>query len=160
MTQNDVLTALRAFLLLIVPAGTQVIAAQDNGVPMPLDPFISMNLISVERLSTNHTDYPGTNEALQTAPSKITVQLDCYGADSGDTAARIMTMFRTCYAADDFGEPCQPLYADDPVQIPLINGEETYEQRWKLSAALQYNPQYTHPQQYADAITINLESLK
>lgn len=160
MTQTDVLTALRAFLLLIVPAGTQVIAAQDNGVPMPLDPFISMNLISVERLSTNHTDYPGTNEATQTAPSKITVQLDCYGSNSGDTATRIMTMFRTCYAADDFGDPCQPLYADDPVQIPLINGEETYEQRWKLQAVMQYNPTYTHAQQYADALTITSEGLQ
>lgn len=160
MTQTDVLTALRAFLLLIVPAGTQVIAAQDNGVPMPIDPFVTMSLISVERLSTNHTDYPGTTEATQTTPSKITVQLDCYGADAGDTATRIMTMFRTCYAADDFGDPCQPLYADDPVQIPLITGEETYLQRWKLDAVMQYNPTYTHAQQYADALTINLEVLQ
>jgi len=48
------------------------------------------------------------------------------------------------------------LYADDPVQIPLIDGESQYEQRWKLVATLQYNPVLTTTQQSMLAVDIGL----
>jgi len=48
------------------------------------------------------------------------------------------------------------LYADDPIQIPLIDAEAQYERRWKVTAALQYNPVITTPQQSAATIQIGI----
>ena len=65
-------------------------------------------------------------------------------------------LFRDQYATDIFPANIQPLYADDPVQIPLIDGEEQYEQRWKITASLQYNPTLTTGQQSMLSIEVGL----
>jgi hypothetical protein len=53
----------------------------------------------------------------------------------------------------------QPLYADNPTQMPLIDGEAQYEQRWKLTASLQYNPIVTVSQDFADTLTLTLDEV-
>lgn len=53
-SQSDVLQSLRAFLLDVLPDGTDVIAGQPNRVPEPKSPnFVIMTPIRVERLGTN-----------------------------------------------------------------------------------------------------------
>ena len=65
-------------------------------------------------------------------------------------------LFRDEYAADNMPANIQPLYADNPMQMPLIDGEDQYEERWKLTASLQYNPVTTIGQQSALAVDIGL----
>ncbi|MCL2887522.1 MAG: hypothetical protein FWF20_12275 [Betaproteobacteria bacterium] len=151
LTADDVLAALRAFVIVHLPAGVEVIAAQDNGVAMPAAPFVAMTLVDARRLTTNFTKYtdgaPG-NKALA-MPTQITVQLDFYGPDSGAWAAIVAALFRDDVAYAAFPAAIKPLYADDPVQLPLIDGEQQFEQRWKLNAVMQTVPVVTVEQESA-----------
>ena len=55
-SQSDVLNSLRAFLLDVLPAGTEVIAGQPNRVPEPKSTnFVIMTPIRIERLGTNRS---------------------------------------------------------------------------------------------------------
>lgn len=57
-SQSAIQAALRAFLLGILPAGTEVIATQDNRVPEPAPTnFVTMTTISRTRLETNIDDW-------------------------------------------------------------------------------------------------------
>jgi hypothetical protein len=84
------------------------------------------------------------------------MQLDFYGSTSQSWAMETQALFRDEYATEIFPPNIQPLYADDPVQIPLIDGEAQYEQRWKVLARLQYNPILSTSQQSMLAVDIEL----
>jgi len=155
LTADDVLAALRACLLDWLPAGVEVVAAQDNAVPMPAAPFVAMTLADARRLATNIAQYtsgaPG-NKAM-TMPTQITVQLDFYGPDSCQWADIASTLLRDEVGYAAFPDGIKPLHADNPVQLPLIDGEQQYEQRWKLSAVMQYDPTVTVTQESATSLT-------
>lgn len=180
IVDNDVFTALRSFLLLILPAGTEVVQAQDNSVPMPESGFVTMNNVNKKRLATNVHAYRndpenvvyGAENVIQGAeqvtfqtsngfrdiltPTQYTIQLDFYGDDAGDWAAVAQMMLRDEYATSNFPDGIKPLYADDPIQMPLIDGEMNYTQRWKLQAVLQYNPSVSMAQQFARQINVHV----
>lgn len=178
ITDEQVFTALRSFLLSVLPSGVEVIQTQDNGVPMPIGGFVSMNNVSKIRLSTNVNKYRndpvnvvyGTENVLQgteqvvaqtsdgfrdvTTPTQYTMQLDFYGESAGEWASLASNLFRDPYATDLFPDGIKPLYADDPIQIPLIDGEMNYTQRWKLQAVMQYNPSVSLAQKFAREINV------
>ncbi|MFK2876892.1 phage neck terminator protein [Rhodanobacter hydrolyticus] len=167
ITDQDVFGAVRSLLLSILPAGTEVVQGQDNRVPMPLQGanggFVVMTSAGQTRLAYNATNYtPGTanpgTKMMQPA-TQYAVQLDFYGPSSAAWAAMTQAVFRDEYATDDMPANIQPLYADDPMQMPLIDGEEQYEQRWKLTANVQYNPQITVPQNFGDTFPIGVNSV-
>ena len=163
VTEADVFTALRSFLIAVLPAGTEVVQAQNNGVPMPLGPFVAMNSTSIRRLSTNvGVNVPGSvNPGSQTVSSSVqmSVQLDFFGVGSGDMAVTVQTLFRDGYGVSLFPPTVTPLYADDPVQLPLIGGEANFEQRWKLDAVMQFNPAFSPPLDFANALTVGVVSV-
>jgi len=153
---DEVFTALRAFLVAVLPTGTEVFQLQDNGVPTPLGPFVGMNNSSIARLSTNVDLYvdQGSGSKTVLAPSQYTMSVDCYGPDSGKWASLIQSLFRDEYGIGLFPANIVPLYADNPTQIPLITGEQTYEQRWRLQCVMQTNPTVTITgQQFADTLS-------
>jgi hypothetical protein len=157
VTDDRVFTALRAFLVAALPPFTEVIVLQDDGVPMPAGPFVGMNNGSNTRLSTNRTTYSDAlgNKAIQ-APSQYTMNVDFYGPDSGEWAATVQALFRDEFALKNFPDDIVPLYADDPMQIPLVTGEQTWAQRWRLSAVMQSNAVITVQQDFADAASVGL----
>lgn len=154
---QDVFRALVVFFKSFLPSNIPVIQAQDNLVAMPKGGFVAMNNTSMERLSFNVDTY---NSALQEkfilTPTKYDMQLDFYGSNSQIWASETQALFRDQYATDIFPANIQPLYADNPVQIPLIDGEEQYEQRWKIRASLQYNPILTTSQQSMLDVIVDL----
>lgn len=157
INDQDVFRALVVFFRSFLPVGVEVVQAQDNRVPMPKGGFVSMNNTSMDRLSFNVDSYdPFLQGKSILTPTKYGVQLDFYGPDSQTWALQTMSLFRDQYATDILPPNIQPLYADDPVQIPLIDGESQYEQRWKLVATLQYNPVLTTIQQSMLAVDIGL----
>lgn len=149
-----IFTVLGGFITGLI--GCEVVRGLQNGVPMPKRPFISMTELFQNRLSTNVSAYNdpvtqvGARSTMQ--PTQYTIQVDCYGPDSGDWATILTTMFRDPYGCDQLGPDVSPLYADDPRQAPLINGEENYERRWVITAVMQYNPVVSIPQQFAGAL--------
>lgn len=108
----------------------------------------------------------GTLAMLQ--PVEVTIQVDVHGPNDGvnnvpnsaDIAHQISTMLRDEYATTAFrsyGHDVTPLYADNPKQIPFINAEKQYEDRWVLEACLQANQAVINiPQQFFDKVVVGL----
>lgn len=155
IVDQQVFGAMRLFLLAVLPSGTEVVQGQDNLVAMPLGGFVTMNNTGQTRLATNVTIYAplaGTKSVL--AATKYDMQLDFYGPVSQSWAVMAQAMFRDAFATDLMPANIQPLYADNPMQMPLIDGEAQYEQRWKLTASMQYNPIITVGQDFASTLTV------
>ncbi|AYJ74279.1 hypothetical protein phiE131_013 [Burkholderia phage phiE131] len=167
ITESQVFTALRSFLLGILPAGVEVVKAQGNGVGEPVGgDFVVMNSIASPRIATNVEGYtdpgtnPGTRNSMQAIEARI--QLNVHGPNSGDNAAIISTLFRDEYACIQFATvnpDIQPLYSEIPRQMPFINGENQFEQRWIIELALQYNPITQTPQDFADEVIPQIVSV-
>lgn len=223
-TQAQINTALRAFLISILPTGVEVILGQQNRVPEPrANNFVVFTPILRDRLETNVDTYAdclftgsisgttltvtavefgtivvgralfgvgvasgsiisalgtgtggvgtytispsqtvtskplaaGAMNAMQ--PVSMTIQLDVHGPNSADNAQIISTLLRDDYAVRSFaasGVDVAPLYADDPKQIPFINGEQQYETRWVINAVLQANQTVSPPQQFAGEVVV------
>jgi hypothetical protein len=158
IVDQDVFTALRTFLLTFLPTGTEVVQGIDNQVPMPVGGWVSMTSAGMQRLSTNVNTFLDQTESFLT-PSRYDIQLDFYGPNSQAWATMCQTLLRDEYATSQFPANIQPLFADDPLQIPLVNAESQYEQRWKLTASLQYNPTITATQQSAISLDIGLKPI-
>lgn len=157
INDQDVFTALVVFFNSFLPAGTPVIQGQDNLVPMPKGGFVVMTNAGMDRLSFNVDNYQSLTQGKTIlTPTNYAMQLDFYGPISQTWAMETQALFRDEYATEIFPSNIQPLYADDPVQIPLIDGEDQYEQRWKILARLQYNPILSTTQQSMLAVDIEL----
>jgi hypothetical protein len=165
-TITGVYTALGAFIVaqLGLSAG-QVIQGYPNRTAMPTPAsagFVVMSAISKKRLRTNIDNFAGTSSPAP-APGPVTseqgqqvdVQLDVYGPSASDWADILVTLLRDNVACVALAPACQPLYADDPIRAPLINAEQQYEDRWIVTARIQYNPVVTTAQTYATALDIN-----
>ncbi len=156
ITEADAFTALRAFILTIV--GCPVIRAQVNRVPMPLGDFIALTAVSAIPLETNTDTWTATTKSIERR-TQFTIQVDCYGALSAERCQTIATLLRDSYAVNQFalsGYDMAPLYAGDAHQMPLMDGEDQFEQRWTFDAVLQINPTITIATETADALTVGL----
>lgn len=103
----------------------------------------------------------GTSQLMQ--PTKFTVQLDVHGPNSADNAQVISTIFRDAYGVDLFNgidAGVTPLYADDPRQVPFINDQQAWEERWSIESVLQVNPQVIVTQDFMDAVIVVLKSVE
>lgn len=164
ITESDVFTALRAFLIAILPAGIEVVQGQENGVSEPLaGDFVIMTATLRRRLDTNLEDWDHTDTAPTTttamAATEVTMQCDVHGPASADNAQIITTLFRSAYSVQQFatsGLDITPLHVSDPRQVPFVNGEQQFENRWAIDMAMQANPIVTVPQDFANTLTIGL----
>jgi len=166
ITQSDIQTVTRGFLLSILDQPIEVIASQANRVPEPLaQDFIVMTPLNRVRQSTN-TDFwdetINTNTILNSAsPMTVGIQLDVHGPKSADNIQKIATLWRDFAACDFFtasGLDMQPLYTSDPMQVPFVNAEEQYELRWMLDAYLEANIIVGVNQPFADTLYVNIET--
>lgn len=159
-TLADVYTALGNFIVaqLGLAAG-QVIQGYPNRTSMPVGPFVTMSAVLKKRLRTNVDNFAGTSSPAP-APGPVTaeqgmqvdVQLDCYGPASSDWSDILTTLLRDNVGCLALAPKCQPLYADDPIRGPLTNSEAQYEDRWIVTARIQYNPVTTTAQTYATVL--------
>ncbi len=103
----------------------------------------------------SETLYAGVRSDL--VATKWTVQLDVHGPASGDNVRIVETLFRSEYGVDAIsvaGFDMAPLYAESARQIPFINAEQQYEDRWTLDVHLQINPVVGTPQLFADEVVV------
>lgn len=141
--QNDLYTALRGFILSVIP-GIEVIQGLGNGVPMPQGGFIAMTALSRTSLSTNHHDYTETQYKIS-QHQQYSMQIDCYGRQASDWASLLTSLLRDEYACSIFPHNIQPLYCDDARQMAVVNAEQQYEQRWMITAYFQFNQTWSRP---------------
>ncbi len=155
LTEDQIMTGLRMFLLDVLPDGIEVIQGQDNFVQMPPGAdFVLMTPARREQLSqTAHQYDPDQQEKEVGRSTSLHFQLDIYGPNGSDNTQIITTLFRDEYGFDFFkAYGLAPLYCNDGSQMPLISGEKTYIQRWMTRGVLQTNLSVTLPQQFADTL--------
>jgi hypothetical protein len=81
LTEEQVFTALRAFLLSVLPAGVEVVQAQTNRVPPPAGTdYVTMNAGRQERLSTNVDAYADALFTGSIAGTTLTITAVGYGS--------------------------------------------------------------------------------
>jgi hypothetical protein len=159
ITVDNVIDALVVFVTKFMPTGSHIVRAQVNRVPMPKVPcavLTEMNQTTLEWPTATY-DYDH-NLAYLKGPTRIDIQVDIYGQDNaGEIAKAVQMYFQSQFAYILFPENIRPLYSSEPIQSPLVTGEEQYESRWTLTLSLQYNPSLSLPIQSANAdITVNI----
>ncbi|AXU19713.1 hypothetical protein C7W88_12865 [Novosphingobium sp. THN1] len=168
LTLTAAFTALRIFLLGILPAGTEVTQGQANRVPMPQGRnFVVMTPMRFEQMAqTVHQVTPpnapapalGTDEIARSMA--LHFQLDVYGPSSGENATVITTLLRDSYGTEAFiATGFSPLYVEDPFQMPLVAGEQQWMQRWTIRLALHGHFVVTVPQSFADTLITELSEV-
>lgn len=157
MNRDDIYGLIGRFILQLIP-DADVVVGLVNLVPSPPGPHVRITPAGIRRLRTNEDSYDFQQSRVVTRGEELGFQLDFYGPNAGDWASVIETMFRDPMACDALA-PCAPFYCTDPHQSPLINGEENYEQRYIMTALLQYNPTVTVRQDYADSLGVTLVSV-
>lgn len=166
ITEDDVFLAVRAFLLAIVPTGVEVIQGQENRVAEPGDAgaaytFVVMTPTGRAKLATNVDTWsydapplpaPTTKQIAHNA--QFDMQLDLHGPGGSDIASAIAAAF-----VDDWGrdilavDGIAPLFATDGNQIPFVNRQNQYENRWVMTLTMQINPSVSTPQDFAATLT-------
>ena len=161
-TLADVYTVLGNFVLstLGLSAG-QVVQGYPNRVAMPLTgPFVVMTATANRRLRTNVDSWDETNlnpgTIQQEVGMNVSVQLDCYGPNSGEWAVILTGLLRDDVGCAALAPTCQPLYSQDPLRAPLVDAEEQYEDKWIVRAELQYDPIISTAQEFADTLAIDV----
>lgn len=166
LTENQVLALIRAFLMSNLPDNVEVSTGQLNRVSEPTsDNFITMIPAFRGRISTTVDTWDNNAAATKMYHKEsvqMEIQLDVHGENSTDNAQVIANLFRTIYACDSLeGTGIQPLHCDDGKQMPFINGENQYEDRWVMNLVVQGNITVTTDQQFANTLTpdlVNVES--
>jgi hypothetical protein len=111
--------------------------------------------VSPSQTVASETMYAGVRADL--TPVELTVQLDVHGPASSDNVRIIETLFRSEYGTASFsasGYDIQPLYCSDAHQMPFINAEQQYEDRWTMDAVMQMNPVIKTPEQFATQVIV------
>ena len=142
--ESEFFTALKSFITDVIGNGgtsapIEVILGLDNRVPMPQSPFIAMTPLFQKRLATN-VDSFGVSSQSSEMSAQVDIQIDAYGPNALSWTTMLSTLLRDDTGCVALAPTCQPLYADDPKQMPLIDAEQQYEKRWSLDAAFQWSP--------------------
>lgn len=137
-----------------------VVQGYPNRVPAPVGPYVLMTDVANKRLRTNVDTWDTTNPAPTTMQQEVgmnlSMQLDLYGPASGDWAVILTALLRDEVGCGALAPSVQPLYSTDPVRAPLTNAEEQYEDRWIITAELQYNPTVSTSQEFANTLAVDL----
>ena len=162
LTESQALAALRAFLLAILPAGIEVTRGQANRVPMPLGQFVAITPTRRMQMAQNAHAYDPTGQAETIERStRFDFQLDVYGDASPENAQVITTLLRDEYGATALKPSgVAPLYCSDPMQMPLIAGEQQYIDRWTMTVALHSNVGVTVPMGFANTLITTLTEIQ
>jgi hypothetical protein len=154
ITESDIETALRGFLVLILPAQVDVIRGQVNRVPEPQHSnYVVFWPMRRPRLGTNVDEVTDAGDGMTiTQPTEVVYQLQVHGPQSADNSQRISTLFRDAFAVDSMPAAVSPLYADDPQQLAFSNDQQQYEDRWIVEAHMEVDPTITVTIESADSL--------
>lgn len=128
--------------------------------------YIALSPGIVVRQNQIQRDYDSVNGlSLNERDTQYCYQVDCYGPSGPDYANTVAIAWRTLWACDYFAGnnlnpppgaplPVTPLYADEPQQLNIVNGELQYEQRFMLKLYLQANQTVALPQDFFNVAPI------
>lgn len=157
-TETAIMQRIGEFLVATGINTNAVVQGQVNRVPPPgSDLYVVFWNSARRRLATNTNTYDSMGDArLITTPMNLTLQVDFHGETSADAATRVYQLWRDPFACDFMAPVGQPLYSDDPVQVPFWDGENQTENRWVCYLHMQANMTVDLSQDFADTLSLNL----
>jgi hypothetical protein len=141
-----------------------VVQELQNLAAMPNGPFACMTHKTQKRLGEMVSTFsPSLGQETYQQDLDFTIQLDLYGPASGDWAAVVIALWRSEMTVNFLAAyGLTPLWADDPIEMSLVDGEEQFEERWIVMLHLNYQPSVTAAQDSMSAAKvaiINVETL-
>lgn len=154
---------IRKFLLGLFPeASRQVVQAIQNNQPLPVNAIVMQILFSRnmdESVTTYTNPAPGIEGSAHVQNSVDTrLQLSFYGDKAQERSRVVYTLWKNHYGTENM-VVCQPLYVNSYDRRPYINDSNQYEDRWLLDLALQYNPQVTYAQDFAESAGVTITTV-
>lgn len=145
----------------------QCYQTQVNRVTMPEGKFCMLTLKSLKRLSTTtkkngDTGDNTTANMSYTEVRQVDVQVDIYGDNSNDRSAELETVFASSYGYDtinSINEKLAPLYSSTPINMPMINAEDQYQDRYMLTLTLQAHITVILSQDYFDKVDLSIKQV-
>ena len=156
ITESKALELLRGFFLTLVSC--EVIRAQQNRVPMPKTDFIALTPITLTQLNVPFNTNTATTQTIE-QHYQFQVQVDCYGAAAMGRATTLIMLLRDSVATEYFdstGYDMQTLNAEDARQLPIIDDQNQFFERWTFTAVLQLNQQITITTETANTVSVDL----
>lgn len=151
--QQELYREIRLFLLGLFPGSElQIIQSAQNNQPLPENAIV-MQVLFDSNMDESVTTYNPPNEAMVQNSVEVRVQLDFYG-DMAESRSRIVANLWKNYYGTDNMEICKPLYVQSRQRHPYINDSNQYEGRFILDLGLQYNPEITHAQDFAEDASV------
>lgn len=159
ITDDQVFTALRSWVVGAITV-SDCLTGPVNRASMPQGDFVVLTPINRSRLNLNATSYPDGNSEVNTVSFDCTIQVDVYGPNASDN---LSILYDSWYGDVTYqaliAQFISPLWIDDPKFIPLVNGEQQYENRWTSTLHLQFKPSITDVQQSALTVTPTIISV-
>jgi hypothetical protein len=167
LTEADVFRVLGDYLTSVLPNTVEIIRGQVNRTASPLvSDYVVMTSNFRSRLETNISswDEVGPNPVVISylEPTQFVAQVDVIGPGSADNSQVISALFRSENATNFFatsGVDMQPLFVEDPKQIPFIGGEQQFQERWTIDAVMQINPVVTVTQDFMNQAVVVLKEV-
>lgn len=146
-----------------VTFGTQVVD-QISGTTGGIGTY---NLTGGAQTVTSRTLAAGVKQLMES--SDVMLQIDVHGPTAWDNAQTIANVFRDATGVNLFNLEwealfantdylLQPLWCEDPRQLPFTNSQDQVEDRWTIIVHIQAKQTLTLPQQFADTVTVELIS--
>lgn len=153
---DAVIDSLGAFIGQFV-SGCPIVRGQQNRVAPPPGAFVKLTEVLQVGLSTPIVcnQFANSQQSIM-GKKRIDIQVDFYGPAAGEQIAAVTGTYRTEWCASQFPAGIAPLYCSDPRQAPLTTGEQQYDDKWTMTASLQFNPVVYVPVQFATALKMNI----
>jgi hypothetical protein len=139
--------------------GKAVYMALDNKAPFPEGSFILLNVIGQARQATNRVENHVATAIFyrdETVLSELSVQVDCYGADSQDVCNAVEMLSRSTQL---IGYGILPIYAGAPRQLPFEDAHNLMLEKWSIDLTIQYNNTFTSVADKIDTAIIPITTL-
>lgn len=165
LTYKEMYNLVGKFLQKAIPikgAKLQIIKGRSNRVSSPKSPYVILNVIDENQISTTETRYTDKYKILW-ARSEVTIEMKFVG--SGNIAALEMAKaftirFNDAWASEQFAEYSDilfPLYCDDvKIEKFSINAEDQYDDACSVIAYFEYHPEFGICANSAKEIVMNV----
>jgi len=151
LTYKEMYNLVGKFLQKAIPikgAKLQIIKGLGNRVSTPKTPYVVLEVVDENRLSTSETRYTDKHKILWSR-SQITIELSFIGNENIPALqmAKAFTIrFDDAWASEQFEKYSDiffPLYSDEVQILPVfIDAEDQYEDKCSVRAHFEYHPEF------------------
>ncbi|CAI3940900.1 unnamed protein product [Commensalibacter communis] len=151
LTDKEMYNLVGKFLQKAIPirgAKLKIVKGLSNRTPMPKAPYVLINIVDENRLSTSETRYTDKYKILWSR-SQITMTIMFVGNESIPAlrmAKSFTIRFDDAWASEQFeqyGEPFYPLYSDEvKIERSFVNAEDQYEDVCSVDVYFEYHPEF------------------